>query len=64
MQIKNECVIEKCIEVLGATKDGNRLTEKQLSEVEFLSNNYYRLSAQSAQKALRSLSQMTQYEKL
>ena len=58
MEIKNTAVINECIAVLGRTNDGNLLTEKQLSEVEFLSNNYYRLSKQSAQKALSELSKM------
>ena len=58
MEIKNTAVIDECIAVLDRTNDGDLLTEKQLSEVEFLSNNYYRLSKQSAQKALLELSKM------
>ena len=58
MELKNTDVIDKCIEVLRETDDGNKLTEKQLSEVEFLSNNYYRLSPLAAQKALTSLAAM------
>lgn len=62
MSVKNTNVIDKCIEVLRETEDGNNLTERQLSEVEFLSNNYYRLSEQSAQKAVASLENMKKGE--
>ncbi|MBI4397291.1 MAG: hypothetical protein HY548_09360 [Elusimicrobia bacterium] len=51
-------VIEKYIEVLKTTNDGNDLTEGQLSEIQFLSNNYHRLTAAMTKKALKRLDEM------
>ena len=58
IKMKNQNVIEKCQEVLRQTEDGNRLTAKELSELEFLTNNYYALSNRMAVKALASLQNM------
>ena len=51
-------VIEKCADVLRQTEDGNRLTARELSEVEFLCNNYHRLGKAQTARALVTLDNM------
>lgn len=54
----DQTVIEKCIEVLACANDGNSLTQDQLAEIQWLSNNYHRLCAGDQFAALASLDKM------